>query len=97
MDRPSALKAIDNCPRCASRRLVAGRMWASEMGPTFKPLAERFSWSRMGVALGNSWYGCVECGFLFGEVDPEELRQQISLFAKAEVRQWLNEGADHPL
>jgi hypothetical protein len=87
--------ALSCCPRCASRRLVSGTIPTVEGNrPAFHPKAQRFGVLRAGVGVSKEWHACIECGFIFGNVSPSELHDQLALFAKPEMIRWLTERPD---
>ena len=95
-------KRDTTCPRCRNPRVVLGEVTRGRTLGTaeafgFRAYAARLSSLRSGVTVTPGMCACVECGLVWGELEPTTLMAQLRLLASDEVREWLEELPPIPL
>jgi DNA-directed RNA polymerase subunit RPC12/RpoP len=77
------------CPRCQGQRVVVGRLIASRGPVVFRPGKLRnFTFTLLGgveASVAQSW-GCLDCGFLWGQIDHAKLEAFIRRHCTEETR-----------
>ncbi len=87
----------DKCPFCASARVVSGRLVADDYGGYFEPDQIRVPSWRKATGIGTTVPtkpqagACLQCGKLWGELDPAELEKLLSRFGADEVKAHLRD------
>jgi hypothetical protein len=88
---------MEKCPRCKSHRVAVGKLHASRGRVVFRPGKLRtFALTLLGgVPLGD-WNplgrsdapanGCLDCGFLWGQLDQVKLKDFIRSHCNEETR-----------
>ena len=80
--------AAGQCPRCQSQRVAVGRL-ASDSGVVFAPGELRnFTLTFLGgIPPSNAQFrGCLDCGLLWGQMDPTKLEAFIRKHCTEETR-----------
>ena len=76
----------EKCPFCASPRLVHGKMVAEDYGGYFEPDGIRVPGWRKATGIGTcvptkpEAAACLQCGKVWGELDPAELQRLLSKY-----------------
>ena len=79
----------ESCPRCKSQRVAAGRLMASRGQVVFRPGKLRFiAFTLLGGVQPSveQFNGCLDCGFLWGQIDHGKLEAFIRRHCTEETR-----------
>ncbi len=82
----SIMNSSQKCPFCASTRVVCGRMVAEDYGGYFEPDAIHVPGWRKVTGIGTTVptkaeaMACLQCGKVWGELDPAELQRLLSKY-----------------
>jgi hypothetical protein len=85
-----------SCPRCGKTALTTGKCldwWSLRNALRFEPDGLRFFQAfrlrRSGVAVQQLFQACLECGFLWSEVSPGNLRALIEKYGTEKAKEGL--------
>jgi hypothetical protein len=88
----SSMNPSEKCPFCASPRIVSGKMVAEDYGGYFEPDGIRPPGWRKATGIGTcvptnaQSRACLQCGKVWGELDPAELQNLLSKYASGEPK-----------
>ena len=70
---------MNQCPKCNSQNLVAGKILSSRGVAVFSPAGQRFFSMSLfgGIQFTGEAFACLGCGFVGAFTDPGELREFV--------------------
>ncbi len=71
------------CPQCKSKKIVEGRVYNQPdyIAPRayFRPNGLKFfAILGVNVRMENRFFSCLECGFVWAKIDPQQLRRVLT-------------------
>ena len=92
-----AMNPSDKCPFCASTRVVCGKLVAEDYGAYFEPAQISVPGWRKATGIGTTVptkpqaAACLQCGKIWGELDPTELETLLSKYGADELKAHLGD------
>ena len=87
----------EKCPFCAATRVVCGKLVADDYGGYFEPEQIRVPGWRKATGIGTTVptepeaVACLQCGKIWGELDPAELEKLLVKYGTDEFKAHLGD------
>ncbi len=71
------------CPKCSRQRVTGGRVFSQpdyvSPGAYFRPKELKpFALTGINIRLENRFFGCLDCGFIWAQIDAQKLTDVIT-------------------
>jgi hypothetical protein len=84
-------ESAEKCPRCEDHRIVHGVIYHG-FHQGFRPDDIKWlavSFQKSDVKVSNGYTACTACGLLWGEIDPDKLKQKLRDLGNDEIKKHL--------
>lgn len=85
------------CPKCSSQRVAGGRVFSQpdyvSPGAYFRPKELKpFVLTGINIRLENRFFGCLDCGFVWAQIDAQKLTSVIAKKGNKSIKEKLGLG-----